>query len=105
MRKLGDTAAQGVGGSNVCESSSQHEKLFDWSEAIQTHCKTTEFGRCPTGGKMVAGSDPISPTQVRDHFGLQKLASGRFDQRLQPIAAVGRPLLTEIERYPANLIT
>jgi hypothetical protein len=35
-----------------------------WSEARRTHCKTTKFSRCPTGGQVVAGSNPVSPTQV-----------------------------------------
>jgi hypothetical protein len=31
-------------------------------------CRTEKFGRCPTGGQVVAGSNPVSPTQVRGCF-------------------------------------
>ena len=33
-----------------------------WSENFETHCKTTKFNRCLTGGQVVAGSNPVSPT-------------------------------------------
>src|SRR5258708_10193951 len=40
-------------------------RAFSQSDAIQAHCETTEFDRCPTGGQVVAGSNPVSPTQLR----------------------------------------
>ena len=37
---------------------------FCWSDCIESYCETNKFGPCPTGGQMVAGSNPVSPTSV-----------------------------------------
>jgi hypothetical protein len=34
------------------------------SEEIQSHCETTKFSLCPTGGQVAAGSNPVSPTGI-----------------------------------------
>ena len=41
---------------------------YHWSGRVESHCETTKFGFCPTGGQVVAGSNPVSPTQLRSHF-------------------------------------
>jgi hypothetical protein len=33
------------------------------SVPVQSHCETTKFSLCPTGGQVVAGSNPVSPTR------------------------------------------
>jgi hypothetical protein len=33
-----------------------------WSNRFESHCETSKFSICPTGGQVVAGSNPVSPT-------------------------------------------
>ena len=37
---------------------------FHWSGGFESHCETTKFSPCLTGGQVVAGSNPVSPTTV-----------------------------------------
>jgi hypothetical protein len=36
---------------------------YDWSGRVESHCETAKFSLGPTGGQVVAGSNPVSPTQ------------------------------------------
>jgi hypothetical protein len=38
---------------------------FCWSEDFETHCTTTKFTRCPTGGQVVAGPTPVRLSAIR----------------------------------------
>jgi hypothetical protein len=36
---------------------------FSWSHTVESDCEATTFNRCPTGGQVVAGSNPVSSMQ------------------------------------------
>ena len=53
---------------------------FSWSKALQIYCGTAKFDLCPTGGQVVAGSNPVSPTAAQRLFlAFEIRLPGRFD--------------------------
>ena len=44
------------------------ETIPSGKDRLESRCDTVKFSLCPTGGQVVAGSNPVSPTQVRSHF-------------------------------------
>ena len=61
-----------------------------WSELFEIHCSATQFTRYPTGGQVVAGSNPVSPT--KEHaVQLLRNSPGLSAYAVMAVDAVGRP--------------
>jgi hypothetical protein len=49
-------------GANAAEQRGTGWEYSHWSERCQSHCAPAENTSYPTGGQVVAGSNPVSPT-------------------------------------------